>query len=214
MIGINRLRGDYLALATLGFNFIIYALMLNLTGLTRGPMGIVGIPKPELFGFVVKSNLSYFIFALVIMLLCLFVIYRILKSPYGRLLEAVRDDEIGIRMLGKNTFRLKTESMMIGAFFAGLAGSLFAHYVQFIDPSAFRLPEVILVFTIVIVGGIASFKGSIVSTIMLVLLPEMLKLINIPSSILGPLRQIIYSLILLAVLLYKPKGLYGKVELE
>ena len=188
--------------------------MLNLTGLTRGPMGIVGIPKPELFGFVVKSNLSYFIFALIIMSLCLFVIYRILKSPYGRLLEAVRDDETGLRMLGKNTFRLKTESMIIGAFFAGLAGSLFAHYVQFIDPSAFRLSEIILVFTIVIVGGIASFKGSIVSTIMLVLLPEFLRLISVPSSILGPLRQIIYSLILLAVLLYKPKGLYGKVELE
>ena len=212
--GISRLKGDYLALATLGFNFIIYALMLNLTGITRGPLGLVGIPRPELFGVVIGSIFSYLLFAGIVMLLCLAVMYAIVRSPYGRVLEAIRDDELGARMLGKNTFKLKTESMMISAFFAGLAGSLFAHYITFIDPSAFVLSEIILVFTIVIVGGIASFRGSIFATIFLIILPEALRFIALPSSVLGPLRQILYALILLLVLLYKPRGLFGRVDIH
>lgn len=214
VIGISKLKGDYLAVATLGFNFVIYALMLNLTSVTRGPLGIVGIPRPEIFGVVIQSNLSYLLFSFIILVICLVLMYAIIRSPYGRLLEATRDDELGLRMLGKNTFKLKTQSMMISAFFAGLAGSLFAHYIAFIDPSAFVLTEIILVFTIVIVGGIASFRGSIIAAIFLILLPEALRFIALPSSVLGPLRQILYALILLLVLLYKPQGLFGRVDIH
>ncbi len=214
IIGVSRLKGDYLALATLGFNFIIYALMLNLTSVTRGPLGLPNIPKPTLFGIVINSNLAYFIFSILIVCICLFIMYRLVKSPYGRLLEAVRDDEYGLCMLGKNTFLLKTQSIMVSAFFAGLAGSLFSHYITFIDPSAFSLLEIILIFTIVIIGGIASFKGSIVATFILLLVPELLRLLPLASSVLGPLRQIFYAIILLLVLLYRPRGLFGRVDLH
>jgi len=102
----------------------------------------------------------------------------------------------------------------VSAFFAGIAGSLYAHYITFIDPSSFTLMQVIPILCIVIVGGLASLKGTVLATIILVLLPEPLRFVGFPSSIVGPARQIIYALLLLAILIYKPKGIYGRVRLD
>jgi len=102
----------------------------------------------------------------------------------------------------------------VSAFFAGIAGSLYAHYITFIDPSSFTLMQVIPILCIVIVGGLASLRGTVLATIILVLLPEPLRFIGFPSSIVGPARQIIYALLLLAILIYKPKGIYGRVKLD
>ncbi|MEK6922508.1 MAG: branched-chain amino acid ABC transporter permease [Nanoarchaeota archaeon] len=214
VLATRKLKGDYYALATLGFGFVVYSLFLNLTGLTRGPLGIPGIPKPDLFGLIIKSNFSYLIFVFFIALIVVFVIYKIVKSPFGKLLEAMRDDEVGLRVLGKDTRKLKYKTMMISAFFAGIAGSLFAHYISFIDPSSFYISELIFVFTIVIVGGIASIKGSIIAPFVIVLIPETLRFLALPSSIIGPARQIIYALILLLILMYRPRGLFGRIDLE
>ena len=100
------------------------------------------------------------------------------------------------------------------AFFAGIAGSLYAHYITYIDPSSFTLLEIMPVLAIVIIGGLGSLEGTIISAIILVLLPEPLRFIGFPSSIVGPARQIIYALMLLLILIYKPKGFYGKVQLD
>ncbi len=210
----NKLKGDYLALATLAFTFVIYAITLNWTGLTRGPLGLPGIPKPSLFGFAFSSNFSFLILTFVIVLISYFIIRKITKSPFGRVLQATRDDELATRVLGKNTFKLKSYSLWISAFFAGIAGSLYAHYITFIDPSSFTLLQIIPIIAIVIIGGLASLKGTIIATIILVLLPEPLRFIGFPSSIVGPARQMIYALLLLLILVKKPKGFYGKVELE
>ncbi len=210
----NKLKGDYLALATLAFTFVIYAITLNWTGLTRGPLGLPGIPKPSLFGFAFSSNFSFLILTFVIVLISYFIIRKITKSPFGRVLQATRDDELATRVLGKNTFKIKSYSLGISAFFAGIAGSLYAHYITFIDPSSFTLLQIIPIIAIVIIGGLASLKGTIIATIILVLLPEPLRFIGFPSSIVGPARQMIYALLLLLILVKKPKGFYGKVELE
>ncbi len=209
----RKLKGDYLALTTLGFSFVIYSILLNWVSLTRGPLGIPGIPKPSLFGYVIATNQDYLIFSLVVCVLIVVVLTKIVHSPFGRLLQAARDDEVGLKVLGKNTFLLKAKAMMISAGCAGIAGSLFAHYISYIDPSSFLLTEIIFVVTIVIVGGIASMKGSIVATILLVLLPEALRFLSLPSQILGPSRQIIYAVILIAILLIRPRGLFGRVDL-
>ena len=137
-----------------------------------------------------------------------------MKSPFGRLLQATRDDELGLKVLGKNTFKLKYKAMMISAFFAGIAGSLFAHYITYIEPNSFTLSELIFVLTIVIVGGLASLKGSVVSAFIIVMIPEALRFLSLPSAILGPMRQIVYALILLCILLFRPRGLFGRVDLE
>lgn len=210
----NKLKGDYLALATLGFSFVIYAVALNWTSLTRGPLGLPGIPRPSLFGFIFSNNFSFLILTFVIVLISYLIIKRIVVSPFGKVLEAVRDDELATKVLGKNTFKIKSYALGISAFFAGIAGSLYAHYITFIDPSSFTILQLIPVIAIVIIGGLASLKGTAIAAVILVLLPEPLRFIGFPSSIVGPARQIIYALLLLLILIYKPKGFYGKVEIE
>ncbi len=210
----NKLKGDYLALATLGFSFVVTAVALNWTGLTRGPLGLPGIPKPSFFGLSFANNFWFLILTAVIATLSFLIIKRITKSPFGKALEATRDDELATRVLGKNTFKLKSYSLAISAFFAGIAGSLYAHYITFIDPSSFSLLQLIPVLCIVIIGGLASLKGTIIAAIILMLLPEPLRFIGFPSSVVGPARQIIYALLLLLILIYRPRGFFGKVELE
>ncbi len=210
----SKIKGDYLALVTMGFCFVIYSLMLNLDELTRGPLGLPGIPRPTIFGFSFSDNFSYLILVTIIAGLVYLIIKRITDSPFGKLLEAVRDNELAAKILGKDTFKVKTFSLALSAFFAGLAGSLYAHYITFIDPSSFSLMQIIPIASIVIVGGLASLPGTVLATVVLTLIPEALRFVGFPSSILGPMRQIIYALVLLLILIYRPKGFFGKVELE
>ena len=210
----NRLKGDYFALATLGFSFVVYSLLLNWTKLTRGPLGIPGIARPGIFGFQITTSGGYLIFMLIMTFFIVGFLYLLTRSRYGKLLEAVRDDHMGASALGKNVFRLKYQSVMISGFVAGLAGSLFAHYISFIDPSTFYLNDIVIVLTIVIVGGLASLKGSVIAGFILVLLPELLRFVNVPPSAIGPSRQIMYALILILILMYRPRGLFGRVDLE
>jgi branched-chain amino acid transport system permease protein len=209
----NKLKGDYLALATMGFSFFVYAVLLNWTSLTRGPLGLPGIPKPKIFGISFSDNFSFLILVAIIALISYLIIKRITISPFGKVLEAIRDNELVVRVLGKNTFKMKSLALMISSFFAGIAGSLYAHYITFIDPSSFTLLQLIPVLSIVIIGGLASLEGTILATIILMLLPEPLRFIGFPSSIVGPARQILYALLLLLILIYKPKGFYGRVSL-
>jgi len=210
----HKLKGDYLALATMGFSFVVYAVLLNWTELTRGPLGLPGIPKPNLFGIGFSDNFSFLILVVIIAGVSYFIINRITKSGFGKVLEGIRDDELASRVLGKNSFKMKSISLGVSAFFAGIAGCLYASYITFIDPSSFTIMGLIPVLLIVIVGGLASLSGTVISTFILMSLPEALRFVGFPSSIVGPARQILYALILLLILIYKPKGFYGKVELE
>ena len=210
----NKLKGDYLALSTLAFTFVVYAIALNWTSLTRGPLGLPGIPNPSFFGFSFSSNLSFLLLVFIVCAITYFFIKRVIKSPFGKVLEAIRDDELAVKVLGKNTFKMKFYVLGISAFFAGIAGSLYAHYITYIDPSSFTLLQLIPILTIVIIGGLASINGTLIATIIIVLLPEPLRFIGFPSSVIGPMRQIIYAVLLLIILLFKPRGIDGRVELE
>ena len=203
----TRLKGDYLALATLGFVFIMGSIARNWTGLTRGALGIPGIPK------IVKGNLEFLIFVVVIAAITYFAFWKLSRSRFGKTCEAIRDDELAAKMLGKNTFMHKMVALGISALFAGIAGGLFAHYITFIDPSIFGINDLILLLSMLIVGGLASVKGSAIGTIIIFLIPEPLRFIGFPSAILGPMREIIFALILLIILIYRPKGIFGKVDL-
>jgi len=203
----TRLKGDYLALATLGFAFIMGSVARNWTGLTRGALGIPGIPK------IVHGNYAFLLVVFIIAVITYLIFWKLSRSRFGKTCEAVRDDELAAKMLGKDTFLHKILALGISAFFAGLGGGLFAHYITFIDPSIFGLGDLILLFSMLIVGGLASVKGAAIGTIILLLLPEPLRFIGFPSSILGPMREIIFALILLLILIYKPRGIFGKVDL-
>ncbi len=205
-----RLRGDYLALGTLGFAFIVEAILKNWTDVTRGPLGLPGIPRPELFGISFLSLDLYLILSVVFLAITVVITHRIVNSPFGRVLKAIREDEIAAQTLGKNVFRYKLIVLTVSAFFAGIAGSLYAHYITFIDPTSFSLPVLILLLSAVIIGGMASIKGAVVGGFLLILLPEPLRFIGLPSNIVGAGRQIIYAVLLLAILLKRPQGLFGE----
>jgi branched-chain amino acid transport system permease protein len=211
---INKIKGDYLALATMGFSFVVYAVLLNWTNLTNGPLGLPGIPRPQLFGFNFSSDFSLLILTIIVAVISYIIIKLITVSPFGKVLESIRDNELAAKILGKNTFKMKMYAMGASAFFAGIAGSLYAHYITYIDPSSFDIMALIPVLSIVIIGGLGSLEGTVIAAIVLTLLPEPLRFVGFPSSIIGPARQIIFALFLLLILIFKPKGFYGKVKLE
>ncbi len=206
----RRLTGDYLALGTLGFAFIVEAVLKNWTDLTRGPLGIPGIPRPELLGYTFSGLGSYLLLILAFLAATVFVVQRTVNSPFGRVLKSIREDETAAQALGKNTLRYKSLALAVSAFFAGIAGSLYAHYITFIDPTSFSFPVLILLLSMVIIGGSASIKGSVVGAFLLILLPEPLRFIGLPSNLIGAGRQMIYAVLLLAILLKKPQGLFGE----
>lgn len=210
----TRLKGDYFSLGTLGFAFVMYAVFLNWMSVTRGPLGIPGIKRPELFGWMVKTNTEYLFLVVGILALVAGFLFLLTRSRYGKLLEAVRDDALGAQSIGKNIFRLKIQAVVISAMIAGIAGSLYAHYISFIDPSTFYLNDIVIIVTIVIVGGLASMKGSLVAAAIILLLPEMLRFVDMPPSMIGPVRQMLYAVLLIGILMFRPRGLFGRIDLE
>ena len=209
-----RLKGDYLALATFGLGVIIYSIAQNWVSLTRGPMGLPGIPSFSLFGFEFNNVWIYSVLVLIFVGITYFTIRNITKSPFGRILTGIREDEIATEAMGKNIVKHKLIVFMVGAFFAGIAGSLYAHYITFIDPSSFTAMESITVLLMVVFGGMASLPGSVVGAMILVIFPELLRFLGLPSSIAAPLRQMIYGLLLVILMIFRPKGLIGKYKFK
>jgi branched-chain amino acid transport system permease protein len=205
-----RLKGDYLALATFGLGVIVYSVAKNWVSVTRGPMGLPGIPGFSVFGFQISQVWAHLILVAIFVFLTYFVIRRIVNSPFGRILRAIRDDEIASLAMGKNANKYKIIVFVVGAFFAGLAGSLYAHYITFIDPSSFTVIESITILLMVVFGGMGSLSGSFIGAAVLVILPELLRFMGMPSSIAAPLRQMIYGLLLIVLMLKRPQGILGK----
>ena len=151
---INKIKKDYLALATMGFSFVVYAVLLNWTDLTNGPLGLAGIPRPQLFGFDFSQNSNFLLLVAIIALASYLIIKLITISPFGRVLESIRDNELAAKILGKNTFKMKMCAMGASAFFAGVAGSLYAYYITYLDPSSADIMQLIPFLAIVIIGGL------------------------------------------------------------
>jgi len=214
-IGVSslRLKGDYFALVTFGFAFLIYEMSLNLVSVTRGPMGLPGIPQFTIFSFSFDSVFSSAILISIFVLITIFIISRIVNSPFGRVLRSIREDEIASEALGKNVAKHKLLAFITGALFAGIAGSLYAHYITFIDPSSFTVMESILILLMVIFGGMGSIAGSLVGATVLVVFPEILRFLGMPSGIAAPTRQMIYGLLLIILIIKRPQGLMGKFKL-
>ena len=205
-----RLKGDYLALATFGLGVIVYSVAKNWVSVTRGPMGLPGIPGFSVFGLQLSQVWTYLILVAVFVFLTYFVIRRVVKSPFGRILRGIREDEIAALAMGKNVNKHKIIVFVIGAFFAGIAGSLYAHYITFIDPSSFTVMESITILLMVVFGGMGSLPGSFVGAAILVIFPELLRFLGMPSSVAAPLRQMIYGLLLIVLMLKRPQGILGK----
>jgi branched-chain amino acid transport system permease protein len=210
---LSKFKDDYYALGSFGFNVIIYSVFLNWQSLTRGPLGIPGIPRPSLFGFSFSDNLSFLILAIVLGLLVYGVCVFVTRSSFGRVLKAIREDEEAVRVFGYHTLWYKLAIFVIGAVLASIAGALFASYITFIDPSTFTLNESIFLLAIVILGGLANNKGAVLGAVCLILLPEILRFVGFPSDIAAQMRQVVYGVILILLMLYRPQGLIGEYRL-
>ena len=205
-----RLRGDYFGIATLGFGEIIRMIFQNEVWLTKGPMGIPGIPKPVLFSYRFASLSQYFSLTLGFAVLTFLFLRVTLRSPFGRVLRAIRDDEVAAETLGKNAFRYRVKAFVIGSVFAGLAGSLWAHYTTFISPGDFTLLETILALLIVVLGGQGTAWGPVIGTVLLILFQESLRLLRLPAEwtrYLAPLQQMIFGALLVLLMIFRPQGL-------
>jgi len=206
---LSRFRNDYYVLVSFGFNVIVFSLFLNLQFITRGPLGIPGIPRPSWF----TANAQFLILTLAFCLLIYLLSRWLTTSSFGRVLKAIREDEGAIAVFGYRTVHYKLLIFMIAAGLAAVAGALYASYITFIDPSTFNLPESIFILAIIILGGLANLRGSLLGATFLVLLPELLRFVGFPSDIAAQMRQLVYGLILVVLMLYRPQGLVGEYKL-
>jgi branched-chain amino acid transport system permease protein len=190
-----RLRGDYLAIVTLGFGEIIRVAILNMESI-GGARGLPGIPAYANFFWVFGSV------AVVILLA-----RNLAHSTYGRALFAIRDDEVAAEALGVDTTKYKVLAFVMGAFFAGVAGGLFAHFLSYLNPSSFTFLKSIEVIAMVVLGGMGSISGSVIAAIVLTLLPEVLRPVK-------EFRMVLYSLMLIVLMITRPQGLMGTRELS
>ncbi|MBP7413025.1 MAG: high-affinity branched-chain amino acid ABC transporter permease LivM [Giesbergeria sp.] len=218
-----RLRGDYLAIVTLGFGEIIRLLLVNLTSWTGGPDGISGIPKPSVLGMEMARNPSVeggttfhqmlglefnslhmviflYLMALTLAVLTLWISSRLIRMPIGRAWEALREDEIACRSLGLNPMKIKLSAFTLGAMFAGFGGAFFAARQGIVNPESFTFIESALILAIVVLGGMGSQLGVIIAAILITVLPELAREFS-------EYRMLIFGLVMILMMVWRPQGL-------
>ncbi|WP_038168422.1 ABC transporter ATP-binding protein [Thiomonas sp. FB-Cd] len=232
-----KLRGDYLAIVTLGFGEIIRIFMNNLNApvnITNGPQGVSGIHGVRMFGWHLNRNIDigsytinsvteYYWLFLALVTLTVIVCYRLQDSRIGRAWMAMREDEIAAKAMGINTRNMKLLAFSMGATFGGVAGVMFAAFQGFVSPESFSLMESVNVLAMVVIGGMGNIPGVILGAILLSVLPEALRYMGFISDWQqhmfnhvyidsGILRQLIYSMAMILVMLIRPKGLWPAPE--
>ncbi|MBI4591332.1 MAG: branched-chain amino acid ABC transporter permease [Candidatus Rokubacteria bacterium] len=204
-----RVSGDYLVIASFGFQLIMSSVFNNLA-ITGGAAGLPGIPKPVVFGYRVAGSLPIVALSLGMALLCLGAAWRVTTSPFGRVLRAIRDDEVAAQSAGKNVQAFKVITFAISAAMAAVAGGLYGVYVGFISPPSFAVMESFFIFVLVIVGGTGTLRGSVIGAVVLIALPEALRFVRMPEEVAFPLRQILYAVLVILFMIFRPQGLLGE----
>ena len=196
-----RLSGIFLTLATLGFNIIFVLLMINLEGLTRGPLGIAGIPTPQILSHRFSSQVGYYYLVFFLVLFTLGSIYRLIHSRFGKALLAIREEETAAEALGIDTVHYKVAIFTISTFYAGIAGSFFAHFLRFIAPDSFTFWESFTLLAMLALGGQGNLVGPIAGASLLIAIPEIFRFLT-------DYRMIFYGLILIFMMLFRREGLF------
>ncbi|HEY2872356.1 MAG TPA: ABC transporter permease, partial [Reyranella sp.] len=199
-----RLRGHYLSIATLAIGEIVSLVILNWEWLTRGPIGLSGIPPLSLFGMELDTDRSIYWFTLAVLVVLAALQFRLLGSHLGRVLRAVRDDDVAARSYGIGLNRYKALAFAFGSFAAGISGGITSHLYSYINHETFNAQLSILALTIVILGGMGNVTGAIVGSVLLVGLPEVFR-------VAAEYRVLIYGLVLLLLVRFRPQGLLGTV---
>ncbi len=202
MVPITRLTGAYLAVATLGFSILVYLVLKNEEWLTGGSFGLMGIPRPALFGYVLRQPSHAYLLCVTVAATVYFCFLRLERSRFGRAINAIRQNEDAARASGISVTALKSQCFVIAAFVAGLAGSLYAHHVRYLAPSDFTFWKSVEILIMVVIGGMGSLFGAVLGAAVVVLLPEILREI-------GDYRMLVFGAILMAVMLFGETGIAG-----
>jgi branched-chain amino acid transport system permease protein len=209
-----RLKGHYLAMATLGFASIVHIVAVAAIDLTGGPSGIVGIPRLDLFGYVLNSEKQYFYFSWSVVAISVYIAFNLIDSRVGRGLQAIHGSEDAASSLGINITAYKVQVFILSAVFASVSGSLYAHYVNYIDPGPFDVMHSVLLVTMVAVGGLHNIWGALIGAVVLSLLPEILSFLSDYLLVVGVHYQpdydtLVYGGILLIIMLFLPEGIFA-----
>jgi branched-chain amino acid transport system permease protein len=208
-----RLRGDYLAIVTLGFGEIIRVVLLNTqaVGGARGFYGIPGMGDIQVGPVVISKFMQNYLFGSIWMLITFVVIWRLIESEPGRAFLSVREDEVAAEAMGINTTKTKVRAFVLSSFFAGIAGSIFAHFTNYLSPATFTFNKSVDVVIMVVLGGMGSLSGSILAAVLITIIPEALRPLQEVTGV--DLRMVIYSLLLISMMILRPQGLFGKLEI-
>jgi len=209
-----RLRGDYLAIVTLGFGEIIRVILLNTpaVGGARGMYGIQGPTDWEAGPLYVSKFFWGYTHAIFWVVVCFLVIWRTIRSNQGRAFLSVREDEIAAEAMGINTTQTKVRAFVLSSFFAGIAGAIFAHYSNYLNPASFAFTRSVDCVIMVVLGGMGSLSGSLMAATIITILPELLRPLQETTGV--DLRMVIYSLSLILLMILRPQGLMGSRELK
>ena len=198
-----RLRGDYLAIITLGFVQITYLCLNNWDTVTQGPNGMMQIGRPALGSFVFRTPIHFYYLISVFVVLAAVAVHRLMQSQIGRAWIAIREDEVAAEAMGIDTTRIKTLAFVLGAAIAGVAGVLFSARYTFISPESFTFLESVRILSMVVLGGMGSLPGAILGAFLLTVLPEILRG-------LANYRMLIFGIALVVMMVFRPQGLLGK----
>jgi len=200
-----KLRGHYLAMATLAFNIIIVLVLINWDSFTRGGDGITGIPIPVIGSFEFNTDNRFFYINLAVLVLLFIGAMRIRKSRIGRAFEAIRESEIAGEVMGINTHAIKILAFALSAFYSGIAGSLYAHVTMYISPDIFNFLESVKILVMVLIGGSGSIVGALIGGFILTFLPEALRFLS-------SWYMAIYGLGIIVLIVYMPAGITGLIN--
>jgi branched-chain amino acid transport system permease protein len=206
----RRLQGDYLVLCTFGLQMIVANVLSNWISLTRGAAGISGISAPHIAGLAIDSPGKWVIVSFIAAAICWSVAARIGASPLGRALRAIREDDLLAQSIGKNPFALRVTALAVSAALAAAAGSMYARFATFVDPSTFTATESILIVSMVLIGGSDSRWGPVLGAAFLVCFPELLRSLGLSSTASFNLRQVAYGALLIAIVRFRPRGVVGR----
>jgi len=205
-----RIKGDAQVIVSLAFQGLLFSLFNNIEVVTGGPSGLAGIPRVTALGS--SADLITLIVVATAFSISITALHRVVTSPVGRILVAIREDEKLALSLGKNVMRRKLEVSAIAGAIAGAAGSLYAQYVGFIDPTQFDLNESFSILCIVIIGGAGSFYGPLVGAAFIVLLPQLLLFVGLTTAHAANWRQVIFGMAITGLMIFRPQGVLGNYE--
>jgi branched-chain amino acid transport system permease protein len=197
-----RLSGIYMTLATLGFNMIFFLVLQNWMSFTNGPLGIMDIPPPNIFGYAIESRTQYYYLIFFLLLLTIGSMHRLMTCRFGRALVGIRENELAAEAMGIHTTRYKIQAFVLSAFYAGIAGSYYAHFVKYISPDSFYIYESFILLAMLAFGGQGNLIGPVVGAAILIVIPEVFRFLQ-------EYRMLVYGSVLIIMMLVRRQGLLG-----